>query len=72
MKLLKTSLAVLLLCSALVGCSQGEGDRCEVSWDCGDGLSCCSGSWTCQKSCTGSQSDASVYHDAEVTQDASP
>ena len=60
-----------------VGCSQGEGDRCEVYWDCADGLQCCTGSRTCQTSCTTAHDaavppDAAAQHDAAPSTDASP
>jgi hypothetical protein len=30
----------LLSCATLMGCKQGEGDRCQVQADCEDGLIC--------------------------------
>lgn len=38
--LFRAPLLLGLLTLSLAGCPQGEGDRCQVDTDCGDGLYC--------------------------------
>ena len=37
--------------SGFAGCEQGEGDRCEVTSDCEDGLICCIPAGTLEGTC---------------------
>jgi hypothetical protein len=57
-----------LLCAGIfLGCSQGEGEICQINNDCGSGLICSSGTRTCQRPGAGSGTpDGGVKKDAAV------
>lgn len=64
--------ASLFLATA-AGCKQGEGDRCQVSNDCADGLVCSASTpSTCVTPGSGGNDDDGGMPDAEEPPDARP
>ena len=66
----QAALATALLGSIMAaGCTQGVGDRCQITSDCDDGLTCNEATNTCQSSLAGI--DGSISPDATKIVDAS-
>ena len=66
----QAALATALLGSIVVaGCTQGVGDRCQVTSDCDNGLTCNEATNTCQSSIAGV--DGAISPDATAIVDAS-
>ena len=71
MRTLLKSLAVSgLLALSLVGCKQGEGDVCQITEDCEDGLECNAGTRRCQEPGTVAPPDAAPPSVDAATPDA--
>lgn len=70
--------AVGLSALLVLGCKQGEGERCQVTSDCEDGLICNEATSTCLESSTGTGTDGGIDAvsdaaiDAAVDLDATP
>ena len=68
----RLALAVVFLAAVVAAgvasCKQGEGDRCQIKADCGDGLVCNQATGTCQTTSGGA--DGQIAPDARL--DAGP
>lgn len=72
MKLASVLLLSLPLLAGASACQQGEGDFCQVTVDCADGLECVAGTQRCQKPSSGTDASVVVVPDATPVVDATP